>query len=446
MTSNARRLSAARRSSVSRRDFLKYTGAGLAGAALLPACGGFSGSSSESASNKVILSHGSGDTTIEALVKMFNEQQNGKIELVYQGMPTDTGAYFDQLRTQFQAGGGDIDIISGDVIWPAQFGANGWVDDLTDQFTEEMQAGFLSGPLEAVTYQGKVYAVPFYTDAGMLYYRKDLMAKSGFKAPPKTYDELFSMAKKIQADSGVKNGLVYQGANYEGGVCDGLEYVWAHGGDVLDPNDPTKIVIDSPEAASGLTTERATVEQGIAPEDVVTFTETESAPIYENGDAAFARNWPYMFGEVLGGKGKIKVDQIGVAPLPAGQAGGQGYSCLGGWNLFINAASEKKEQAWEAIKFLTGPEAGRIKALKGGLLSPLKATYSDKEVTSKVPVIPLAAQLSDQIKPRPVSPFYSDMSLEMQQQFNDSLKGSTSPQDAVAELQDSLESIINKGT
>ena len=431
---------------MNRRDFLKLSGAGVASATLLGACGGFSGGESET-SGKLIFTHGREDSgALDTLLKQFNDQNKGSIQVEWRRAPSDTGAYFDQLRTQFQAGGGDVDVISGDVIWPAQFGANGWIDDLSDKFTEEMQADFLEGPLGANLYEGAVYGVPWFTDAGVLYYRKDLLKKSGFSGPPATYDELFSMAKKVQADAGVRLGHVYQGSNYEGGVCNGLEYIWAHGGDVLDPNDSTKVIIDSPEAAAGLATERATVEEGISPEAIVTFEEPESDSAFTNGDSVFMRNWPYVFGIVLAGDAKVKMNQMGVAPLPAGEGGSQGFSTLGGWNLFINAASDKKDEAWELIQFLSSPEMVKFRAIEGSYLSPLKETYEDQEVTSKVPVYPVVAQITDKIRPRPVSEFYGDMTLEMAEEFNNCLKGETTPEEAVATLQESMQSILDEGT
>jgi multiple sugar transport system substrate-binding protein len=443
MSTKARR----RGSPMHRRDFLKLTGAGVAGAALLPACGGFTGETGGGESNRVIFSHGP-DTSgaVETLIKQFNDQQGGKIEVVHRQMPSDTGQYFDQLRTQFQAGGGDIDVISGDIIWPIQFGFSGWIDDLSDRFTEEMRADFLEGPVQGNTYQGKVYGVPWFTDAGMLYYRKDLLQKSGFNEPPQSWDELFSMAKKVQADSGTSHGFVYQGAKYEGGVCNGTEYIWSHGGNIQDPEDEDTIVVDSPEAAAGLETWRATIEEGIAPQSVVTWAEPESDGAFRNGDAVFMRNWPYVYGLILAGDAKIKTNQVGVAPLPADTPGGTGYSTLGGWNLFINSASTVKDQAWEFIEFMTNPENEKTFSLKGAFLPTRKALYQDPQITKKVPVIPLAADITDQTKPRPPSPFYGDLSLEMQEQFSSTLSGDVSPDEAVSTLQESLQGIIDKGT
>lgn len=434
------------RERMERRDFLRLAGLGVASAALLPACSGFGGGSSgSSSSNKLIFTHGPEESgALQQLLNEFNKSHD--FTVVWQTAPADSGAYFDKLKTQFQAGQGP-DVISGDVIWPAQFGFNGWVLDLSDMFTEEMASNFLSGPIEAVTYKGKRYAVPWFTDAGMLYYRKDLLSKSGFDKPPTSYDELMSMAKKVQSDSGAKFGDVFQGDNYEGGVCNAAEFIWGAGGNILDPNDPTKVTIDSPQAVQGLATERSLVSKGVAPDAVVSYEEQQSHTAFLNGDSIFMRNWPYVIGLAADpSQSKIKPSQLGVSALPTA-GGNTGYSCLGGWNLFINSQidSDKKGKAWQFIQFMASEHAAKVRAIKGGFLSPLKATYEDKSVTSKVPTIALAKQIADQIRPRPVSPFYSDMSLKMQSAFNDNLAGDASPQSTVSTLQQEISSIISHG-
>ena len=117
-------------------------------------------------------------------------------------------------------------MIGGDVIWPAQFAAQGYVLDLSDRFTPAMKAKNLEGPVKATEYDGKTWAVPWFTDAGMFYYRKDLLEKSGFSDPPETWNEMKRMADKVRSNSGTRFGYVFQGAQDEGGVCDGLEHVW----------------------------------------------------------------------------------------------------------------------------------------------------------------------------------------------------------------------------
>jgi multiple sugar transport system substrate-binding protein len=115
--------------------------------------------------------------------------------------------------------------------------------------------------MQSNTFDGKAWGVPWYTDGGLLYYRQDKLEKAGYNDPPKTWEELIEQAQKVQQDEGIKFGFVFQGAEYEGGVCNGCEYIWTHGGNVLDPEDPSKVIIDSPEAA-GLATWRSTIEDG----------------------------------------------------------------------------------------------------------------------------------------------------------------------------------------
>jgi multiple sugar transport system substrate-binding protein len=421
---------------MSRRDFLKIGGAGLAGATLLGAAGCGGGSSG---SNNVVFAMGR-DTTgvLPNLIDKFNKQNKGKFQVTYREMPTDTGQYFDKLQTEFQAGQSDIDVIGGDVIWGAQFAANKWVVDVSDRFPEGEQSGFLPAPLQSLTYDGKIWGVPWYTDAGMLYYRKDLLQQSGFSAAPKTWDELQQMAQQVTQQTGTQYGMVFQGSNYEGGVCNALEYIWTSGGEVLQGD---KIVIDSPQAIAGLETERSMITSGVAPQAVSTYTETETDPAFMGGKAVFARNWPYMFS--LAGTSdypKVKPEQVGVAPIPVSD-GNQSYSCLGGWNMMMSALSDMQDQAWEFMKWMTAPEQMKYLALEATRLPARKSPYEDQEILSKVPTIRLAKDIIPNTKPRPVSPYYSDMSLKMQEQFNSSLNGDVSPQQAAKTLQKELTSI-----
>ena len=425
-----------------RRDFLKMSGAGLAGAALLgsTACGG-----GGSGSGDLIFAMGTDTSgTLQGLIDKFNKQSKD-FKVTYREMPTDSGANFDKLRTQFQAGSGDLDVIGADVIWPAQFAANGWLLDVTDRFPKNEQSQFLPGPINSLMYDGKIYGVPWFTDAGLLYYRADLLEKSGYSNPPKTWDELQEMAVKVAQDQNIDNGFVFQGDQYEGGVCNGLEYIWTNGGDVLDPSDPNKVIIDSPEAAAGLAVEQGIVEDGVAPQSVATYTETETDPAFLGNKAVFARNWPYMY--ALAGTEDfpdVKPEQIGVAPLPVEPGNGLA-STLGGWNMVINAQSDMPDEAWEFVSWMTSEQAQRQRAISASLLPTRPALYQDKEIRETIPVIVEGEEALKNARSRPVSPYYSDMSLEMQEQFNGVVKGDISPEDAVSSLQDSLTQIVEAG-
>lgn len=422
---------------MSRRDFLRVGGAGLAGAALLGATG--CGGGSSGGSGNLVFSMGTDTSgTLQDLINKFNKQNKGKFQVTYREMPTDSGQYFDKLQTEFQAGQSSIDVIGGDIIWAAQFAANQWVIDLSNKFPKSEQSKFLPAPIQGLTYDGKIWAVPWFTDAGMLFYRKDLLEKSGYSEPPKTWDELKAMALKVKKDAGLEAGFVFQGDNYEGGVCNGCEYIWTNGGNILQGN---KVVIDSPQAIAGLKTERSMITSGVSPKAVSTMQETTTDPYFVGGKAVFARIWSYEYA-LAGTKDypNVKPEQIGVTSLPIGTGGTQA-NCLGGWNMYISALSDKQDEAWEFVKWMTGEQAQKQRAIAATLLPTRKSLYQDPELRKKVPTVAVAADAIKQARPRPVSPYYSDMSLKMAEEFNSSLKGDVSPEEAVHTLQKELTSI-----
>lgn len=429
---------------LSRGEFLKVSGAGLAGAALLGATG--CGSSRQGGATELTF-FASTDTTGTAskLVRKFNERNKGKYRVSYQEGNADTGQRFDQIRTRFQAGGEDVDVILGDIIWTAQFAAQGWILDLSDRFPESERRDFLPGSIEAVTYEDKTWGVPWFTDTGLLYYRKDLLEESGFSEPPKTWNELKRMALEVKEDSGVEFGFVFQGAQYEGGVCNGCEFIWTHGGEVLDPQNADRVLVGGPAAVAGLAAERDMIESGVSPQAVSIYKEDESAGVFLNGDAVFLRNWPYVYAMLSDPEAsKIGPDQVGVAELPSAD-GSPGNGTVGDQPFYIGAFSKYPEAAGEFIRFMTAPEQQKFRVTEGSYMPTLKAIYDDPEIRESVPLVTLAKQALQHTRPRPVSPYYSDMSLEMAEQFNASLNGEVPPEQAAQDLRTQLESFIEQG-
>jgi multiple sugar transport system substrate-binding protein len=431
---------------LSRRDFLKVGGAGLAGAALLGAAGcGGGGEQSGGPTELYYTAPADATGTTSKLISQFNEKYKGKYKVTFQEGNADTGQRLDKLRTQFQAGGEGLDVILGDVIWTAELAASGWISDLSDRFPESRQQVILPGSVEAIIYNGKPYAMPWYTDTGLLYYRKDLLKKSGYDSPPKTWDELKQMTRKVRRDSDIKFGFLFQGARSEAGVCDACEYIWSHGGNVLDPEDPTKVVIDSPQAIAGLETERSMITDGISPEAVAVYEETETQGEFLRGDAVFLRNWPYVYALVGDpAESKLKPDQVGVSELPSAD-GKPGNGTVGDQPLYISTSSKNPDAAWMFIEFVTASEQQKFRALEGSYLPTLSDLYDDPEIQDTVPVVALAKVALQHTRPRPVSPYYSDMSLAMQEQFNASLKGDITPEEAARTLKSELERIIQQG-
>jgi multiple sugar transport system substrate-binding protein len=430
---------------MSRWEFLRASGVGLAGAALFGVAGCGGGGGGQGSGAEIVFSFFPDPSgSVQALIDQFNKENEGNIHVTLREMPADSGQHFSQLNTEFQSGEINIDVIGGDVIWPAQFAANGYIADLSDRFSEEERSEFLPAPIEANTYEGRIYGVPWYTDAGMLYYREDLLEQSGFSEPPRTWDELKEQARKVQQDSDTRYGFVFQGADYEGGVVNALEYIWTSGGNVLEGEDT--VVINSPEARRGLEIERSMIEDGIAPEGVSQYKEQESATLFLSGDAVFMRNVPRMYALASDpGESNITPEQINITSLPVAEEGLQSYSSLGGWNFFMNANSRNADAAYEFIRFMSAPEQQKFRAIKGSVLPTRQELYQDEEVLQNVRVAELGQEAIRNTRPRPVSPFYSDMSLKMAAQFVRSLKGEATPDEVLATLQGELEEIIEQG-
>jgi multiple sugar transport system substrate-binding protein len=431
---------------LSRGDFLKLSAGGLAGTVLLGAPGCASEDQSSRGPIKLTFSHGPEESgTFRQQIQEFNRLHEGEIEVRYREMPADTGQYFEQLRTEFQAGGGEIDVISGDVTWPARFAAQGWISDLSKLFTPETREQYLPYTVESNTYEGAVYGVPWFTDAGMLYYRKDLLEESGISEPPKTWDKLKEQARKVQKDSGTKFGYVFQGADYEGGVVNGLEYIWTSGGDMLDPRDLNEVVVGSEQTLEGLRIELSMVTDGVAPKAVSSYKELESYTSFVGEDAVFMRNWPFAYAlSTDPSQSRIRPEQIGVTTLPVAAEGDHTYSGLGGWNLFISAASRNQDAAWTFIQYLSAPEQQRTRALRGSYLPTLESLYEDDEVLETVPILALGKEAIQNARPRPASPSYHEMSLEMSEQFNALLRGDSSPEEVASTLQEQLTNIVEQ--
>ncbi len=429
---------------LSRRRFLRLGGAGLAGAALLGAAG-CGGGGEEGGSNTLTLTFIPDEAGgLKKLIEGFNRRYKGEIQVTWREMPAASADYFEQIQAELQSGQSKVDIIAGDVVWPAQFAANGWILDLSDRFSGGMQQDYLDGPLESVRYEDAVYGVPWFTDAGMFYLRKDLLERSGFSGPPRTWDEMKQMAEKVRRDRGTKFGYVFQGSQDEGGVVDALEHVWNAGGDVLDGQ---RVVIDSPESAQGLTLRRSMIVDGIAPEASGDYTTQESQVVFTNGDSVFMRNWPFVFGLLSDPQtSRVRPDQVDIASLPVVDQADQSFTGLGGWNFMVNATSEDKlDQIWTFIEYMSAPEQQKTFALESARLPTLRSLYEDEEVLNRLPVARLGREALENARPRPVSPYYSDMSLAMAEQFNASLKGEVPVEGALRNLREELQSIVDQG-
>ena len=383
---------------------------------------------------EIVLTTPSEDTlgAIRQLVQEFNSKQNA-ILVKHRLLSSASDACHNFYLTSFLARSDSFDVFSGDIIWTAEFASSGWIEPLDSFFKKRKQAEFLPGTIESCTYDGKIWAVPWYTDFGVLFYRKDIV-----KQPPKTWAQLIAMSKENIRNGKVRYGYVFQGNQYEGLVCNALEFIFNNGGQVLSGN---RVTINSPEAVEGL---RTLVEiMKISPEDVISFQEEDSRLAFQEDQILFLRNWPYDW-NLLNQNGSPVKGKVGVAPLPVGPGGSVGSGSLGGWNLMINRFSKNKLAGWKFVEFLTGKEAQKVNSTMGGRLPTRTAVYSDPEVLRKNPYYSDFLTAYSRSKPRPVSPYYPAISETMQINFYKTITGKMSAEKAIANIASDMKKIVSR--
>lgn len=395
---------------------------------------------SEEPAEVVEITYSRGVDTTQAnnkIMEAFNKQYEGKIKVNFVEMPNDTGKQHDQYVTSFAAGGTEYDIFDADVIWPAEFAQAGYSLEL-DRYVERDGidlSKYMEGPVAASTFKGKLWAMPRYIDAGMLYYRTDIIEN-----PPKTYDELIEMAKANKGKNGTQFGFATQAAQYEGMVCNAVEYIAAYGGSVVDGDG--NIIINSPETIKGLKKFVEIIRSDFVPNNVTTFQETESCTAFIEGQSVFLRNWPYVW-SMGNDESQSKIaGKFAITPLPKGDV--REAACLGGWLSMINRNSKNPDAAWEFLKFLAGPEGQKIAAIDGGLSPTYVPLYSDPDVVAKNPhfanegfVNALKAAV-----PRPVSPIWPKLSEIMQIEISKALTGQQSVEDAVKNMDEQMKAAV----
>ncbi len=290
----------------------------------------------------------------------------------------------------FEAQSTEVDVLQVDVIWPGDLAEhlidlNPYVEKYGADFGIQLD-DYFPAIVENNTVDGELVAIPWFTDAGLLYFRTDLLEKYGYAGPPATWDELTEMAQTIQdGERGEGNqdfwGFVWQGNAYEGLTCDALEWVASYGGGTVVSPDGV-ITINNENAAAAL--DRAASWVGsISPDGVTGMAEEDARAIWQSGNAAFMRNWPYAYSLGQGDDSQV-VDLFDVSPLPAGE-GGSPAATLGGWQLSVSEYSEHPDEAAQVALYFAGPEIQKLRAIEGSLNPTIQSLYQDEDILEAAP-------------------------------------------------------------
>jgi multiple sugar transport system substrate-binding protein len=333
----------------------------------------------------------------------------------------------DDLVQHFQAKDQNYDVTSVDVIWTAEFAAKGWLHPLKDSFAVDTSK-FLPATVKTATYNNTLYALPYASDGGLLFYRKDLV-----KTPPKTWDEMMGMCSIAkQNNMGCYAGQL---TKYEGLTCNATEAINTAGGKVVGDDGKTPEV-NSPESAKGLSRLAEAYKNGNIPKEAITFQEEQSRQAFEAGKLLFLRNWPYVYSlATTDASSKVK-DKFGIAPLPGDS--GPGASTLGGHNAAISAYSAHKATAFDFLKFWASEETGRYFATQGSLAPVLSSLYDDPTLVKKLPYLPTLKTSIENAVPRPVTPFYPAVTKAIQDNSYAAIKGEKPVEQALTDMNNAI--------
>ncbi|MHB8648018.1 MAG: extracellular solute-binding protein [Thermomicrobiales bacterium] len=376
-------------------------------------------------------------------VDAFNKA-NKTIQISYQEQGATTTDLHDKFVTVATAKDPSADIVSMDVPFVPEFAAAGWTIPVDDVLAGGEGAKFYKGTIDGVTYNGKAYGVPWFNNGPGFFYRKDLLDKAGLK-PPKTYDELLAACQKLQTPQIA--GFIQQMPQNEGGIINWMEYLWGYGGNLVD--DKLNVIVD--QGTAGVDSMQKLrdfiYKDKIMPESVLALKLGQDAVnIFATGGALFLRIWYGNIGTMYDPKqSKLTTDQWDVTSLPSKDGTKPGPGCLGTWNLGVSTYSKHQKEGIEAIKWITSQDQQRQRMFDNVNLPSRPAVFDDAAIQKKYPYAKSAQASLDNLKPRPVTPFWGQMSSDaVQPQFGLAFANKKDSAAAIKDMADAMRKIIKQ--
>ena len=353
------------------------------------------------------------------LVKQFNQEHRGVINLKVIRGPLETEAMSDLAISSLLLGKAPFDVLLMDVTWLPKYAAAGWMVPLEDYFNDIDINELATGAREGNSYNDHLYRWPLTADMGLLYYRTDLMDQ-----PPETPEDLILMSQSLQKSQKVDWGYVWQGRQYEGLSCVYLEMIDGFGGDWLQTST-NQIGLNSTPGVEAAAWLQDLIDQGVSPEAVTNYAESEALQSFKVGDSAFMRNWPYAWAELQKSDSAVK-GNVGITTMVAEP--GHSTATLGSWGLAVLQGSSHVEASIEAIRFLTSESAQKELFLKYGYTPTQQRVFDDPQLLQESPILAEFGKALKVAKPRPQTPLYAQISDVLQRQLSSILTREQTPQ------------------
>ena len=330
-------------------------------------------------------------------------------------------------------------VLNMDCVWTAEFAAHRWIQELPEGSFPLRD--MIRQTVDMGRYRGRLYAVPWASDGGLLYYRTDLLTAAGIRTPPTTYAELKRQCDTVLALPDAKGVACYAGQfdEYEGLTVNATEFINAAGGRVIDRSGvPTT---DTPEARTGLNLLVDWYADGTIPRNAITFKEEQGRQAFVAGKLLFHRNWAYLYNTAsTPSRTNVVIGKFAVAPLPG--FAGPGTSTLGGHDLGISTFGKNKGTALRFIQWFTSEDIQRRNLADAAEAPTYAALYGEPELVHKYPYLPALEQSVQQAIPRPSTVRYPDVTAAIQSRVYAAMTGATTAEDALAGLQKDLTHIL----
>ncbi|MEB3214184.1 MAG: ABC transporter substrate-binding protein [Leptolyngbyaceae bacterium] len=363
---------------------------------------------------------------LQVLVDQF-ESENPDIRLDIVRGPNAADSVEDLYTASFLLGDSPYDLVYSDIVWIPKFAAAGWLMDLSDRVSETDLDDFLDADVEAGQVQGGFYRMPFRSDVGMLYYRTDLLNEAGLE-PPETFSDLIEAARTLQDQDLVEWGYVWQGLQYEGLSAGFMEILAGHGGFWIDP-DTSEVGLDQPEAIEAVEFLKTVINEQISPPGVTNYLEEDTLRVFQNGNAAFLRNWPYVWPVVNEESSQISGN---VALRPMVHAPGESSAaCQGGWGFGIAKETAHPEEAWRVVEFFTSEDAQRTFVLEHGYVPSRRSLFTDPEILATYEHYDELLEVAETAVLRPPIGQYAQASDILQRYLSSAISGQLSAEQAM---------------
>jgi multiple sugar transport system substrate-binding protein len=348
----------------------------------------------------VNLYGGASGTGFEKIIADCNRAAGGRYTIVGNLLPSDADGQRDQFVRRLAAHDSGMDLLGMDVTWTAEFAEAGWIRELTGDQKTQATANTLQPPIETATWKDKLYGIPRTTNVQLLWYRKSLVPN-----PPKTFDEMISMAQRLK-DQGKPHEIGLTAAQYEGYVVNINNLVTAYGGTLVNENSTAPTVDDKTVQALAMMHKLAT--SGVTSASLSNAQEPEVFADLQAGRSAFSLNWPYVLSAMRSANPDM-VDDLGFAPFPTVD-GGTPKTTLGGMNYAISKYSKHPTESFEAAMCLRNEKNALSAALDAGDIPALATVYELPEFQKAYPMKDVLLTGVKNAVPRPQSPVYQNIS------------------------------------